>query len=117
MRVKEPKQTVGVADGLNFDVDIEDDVVEKVVPEPKVVSKEEAQPFKNTDNIPKKKREKKNPGGRPTNKEKGLVSRKQYTLTLKEETYKTFLEEAQKEEISFAKFVERAGLEYIDNHK
>ena len=64
-----------------------------------------------------KKSEKKNQGGRPTNEEKGIKSRKQYTLTLKENTYKLILEEARKEEISFAKFMERAALEYIDNHK
>lgn len=64
-----------------------------------------------------KKKEKKNPGGRPTNKEKGILSRKQYTLTLKEDTYRMILEEAGKEELSFAKFMERAALEYINNHK
>lgn len=64
-----------------------------------------------------KKAKKKNLGGRPTNEEKGIKSRKQYTLTLKEDTYKLILEEAGKEELSFAKFMERAALEYIDNHK
>jgi len=64
-----------------------------------------------------KKTDKKNPGGRPTNEEKGIKSRKQYTLTLKEDTYRMILEEAGKEEISFAKFMERAALEYINNHK
>ena len=59
----------------------------------------------------------KNPGGRPTNKEKGIQSRKQYTLTLKEDTYNMILDEARKEELSFAKFMERAALEYIRNHK
>lgn len=69
---------------------------------------------------PKKKQEKKsaskNPGGRPTNKEKGIASRKQYTLTLKEDTYQTILEKAREEDISFAKFMERAAKEYIENH-
>lgn len=64
-----------------------------------------------------KKSEKKNLGGRPTNEEKGIKSRKQYTLTLKEDTYKLILEEARKEDLSFAKFMERAALEYINNHK
>ncbi len=59
----------------------------------------------------------KNKGGRPTNKERGLKSRKQYTLTLKEDDYRTFLEKASEEDISFAKFMERAAFEYIENHK
>lgn len=59
----------------------------------------------------------KNLGGRPTNKEKGIKSRKQYTLTLKEDTYKFILKKAGEEDLSFAKFMERAALEYIDNHK
>ena len=56
-------------------------------------------------------------GGRPTNKEKGIKSRKQYTLTLKEDTYKLILEKAGEEDLSFAKFMERAALEYIENHE
>ena len=59
---------------------------------------------------------KKNLGGRPTNKEKGIKSRKQYTLTLKEDTYKLILDRAREEDLSFAKFMERAALEYIENH-
>lgn len=58
----------------------------------------------------------KNLGGRPTNKEKGIKSRKQYTLTLKEETYKLILDRAREEDLSFAKFMERAALEYIESH-
>ena len=58
----------------------------------------------------------KNLGGRPTNKEKGIQSRKQYTLTLKEDTYQLILQKAREEDLSFAKFMERAALEYIDNH-
>lgn len=72
---------------------------------------------KNTRTAAPKKQEKKNQGGRPTNEEKGIKSRKQYTLTLKEDTYKMIFEEAAKEELSFAKYMERAALEYIDNHK
>ncbi len=56
-------------------------------------------------------------GGRPTNEEKGIKSRKQYTLTLKEDTYKLILESARLEDLSFAKFMERAALEYIEKHK
>lgn len=59
----------------------------------------------------------KNLGGRPTNKEKGIKSRKQYTLTLKEDTYKLILEKAGEEDLSFAKYMERAALEYIQNHQ
>lgn len=56
-------------------------------------------------------------GGRPTNKEKGIKCRKQYTLTLKEDTYKLIIDSARLEDLSFAKFMERAALEYIENHK
>ena len=58
----------------------------------------------------------KHPGGRPTNKEKGLQNRKQYSLTLPEDTYLLFLDAAQKEGRSFAKFMELAALEYLKNH-
>ena len=56
-------------------------------------------------------------GGRPKNEEIGLKSRKQYTLTLKEDDYKEFLSRARSEDISFAKFMEKAAKEYIENHK
>lgn len=62
-------------------------------------------------------RPKRHPGGRPSNKEKGIEGRKQYTLTLKESTYAMILSKAREEEISFAKFMERAALEYIEDHK
>lgn len=65
---------------------------------------------KQTDSSQKKK------GGRPTNKEKGVKSRQQYTLTLKPDDYREFLERAGLEDISFAKFMERAAKEYIQNH-
>ena len=81
-------------------------------PAPQKKKNEKAAPKKQ-----EKKTEKKNLGGRPTNEEKGIKSRKQYTLTLKEDTYKMILEEAAKEELSFAKYMERAALEYIENHK
>lgn len=58
----------------------------------------------------------KHPGGRPTNKEKGIQSRKQYTLTLKADLYKQILESAREEDISFSKYMERAALEYLNNH-
>lgn len=63
------------------------------------------------------KRSTRHPGGRPTNREKGIEGRKQYTLTLKESTYALILSKARKEELSFAKYMERAALEYIENHK
>ena len=56
-------------------------------------------------------------GGRPTNAERGIQSRKQYTLTLKEDTYQLILEKAREEDMSFAKFMERAALEYIKNNQ
>lgn len=56
-------------------------------------------------------------GGRPTNKEKGLDTRKQYSLTLKESTYSQILEEAEKDEITFARFMERAALFYIEHRR
>ena len=56
-------------------------------------------------------------GGRPTNAERGIQSRKQYTLTLKEDTYQLILEKAREEDLSFAKFMERAALEYIQNNQ
>lgn len=59
----------------------------------------------------------KNPGGRRTNKEKGIKSRKQYTLTLTEDTYELIYNSAIKDGLSFAKFMERAALEYIKNHQ
>lgn len=68
------------------------------------------------DKKPASKKKEKNQGGRPTNKEKGIKSRKQYTLTLKEETYQMILDKAGEEELSFAKYMERAALEYIKNH-
>jgi hypothetical protein len=58
----------------------------------------------------------KHPGGRPTNKEKGIQSRKQYTLTLKANLYKQILENARAEDLSFSKYMERAVLEYMEKH-
>ena len=51
--------------------------------------------------------------GRPTNESRGRVSRKQYSLTLREDDYREFQAFAESEDISFAKFVERAAREYI----
>lgn len=51
--------------------------------------------------------------GRP----KKEITRKQYTLTLKETDYKAAMEQAQKEDISFAKLVEKALKEYISDHR
>ena len=75
------------------------------------------EPKKISSKKPKENPKPKNLGGRPTNKEKGIKSRKQYTLTLKEDTYKLILEKAGEEDLSFAKFMERAALEYIENHE
>lgn len=75
------------------------------------------EPKKVSSNKQKEEPKPKNLGGRPTNKEKGIKCRKQYTLTLKEDTYKLILEKAREEDLSFAKFMERAALEYIENHE
>lgn len=75
------------------------------------------EPKKVSSKKPKEEPKPKNLGGRPTNKEKGIKSRKQYTLTLKEDTYKLILEKAGEEDLSFAKFMERAALEYIENNE
>lgn len=60
--------------------------------------------------------EKKRKRGRPANKTKGIENRKQYTLTLKESTYERIMVVAHEEEISFAKFMEKAANEYLKNH-
>lgn len=60
---------------------------------------------------------KKRRGGRPSNKEIGIKSRKQYSLTLKEDDYSLFLAKARENDMSFAKFMEKAAFEYIENHK
>lgn len=75
------------------------------------------EPKEDTELKKEKPAKKKNPGGRPKNAELGLACRKQYTLTLEENTYKTFLEMARAEKLSFAKFMEKAALEYIENNK
>lgn len=58
----------------------------------------------------------KHPGGRPTHESKGLVKRKQYTLTMTSDMYKKTLEKAHSEDLSLAKYVERALIEYEKNH-
>lgn len=56
----------------------------------------------------------KNKGGRPPLDTS--ERRKQYTLTLEPDTYQMIMKKAKEEKISFAKYVERATLEYIENH-
>lgn len=58
-----------------------------------------------------KKDTKKNKGGRPKKPKDQL--RKQYTLTLRPETYQLIMSKASEENLSFAKYVERAVLDYI----
>lgn len=60
---------------------------------------------------------KKQKPGRPSFKEKGLKKRKQYTLTLLEDTYDQIMENATIEGVSFAKYMEKAVLYYMENHK
>ena len=67
--------------------------------------------------VEKTKEESKHPGGRPTLESIGKTPRKQYTLTLKEDDYKAFLERAGAEDLSFAKFMEKAAKEYISHHQ
>lgn len=59
---------------------------------------------------------KKSRGGRPSNKEIGIKSRKQYSLTLKEDDYALFLAKARENNMSFAKFMEKAAFEFIKNN-
>lgn len=56
----------------------------------------------------------KNKGGRPPLDTS--ERRKQYTLTLEPNTYQKIMKRAKEEKLSFAKYVERATLEYIENH-
>ena len=55
--------------------------------------------------------------GRPFNKAKGIATRAQHTITLKDEDYQKFLEYANEHDMSFAKLVEKATVEYIKNHE
>lgn len=71
----------------------------------------QAEEIRQPENVTEKKRR-----GRPSFKEKGMKVRKQYTLTLEEELYGLILEKAAAEKISFAKYLERAALEYMKRH-
>lgn len=62
-----------------------------------------------TKKLPQKPKGEKHPGGRP----KKEITRKQYTLTLKEEDYKVAMKYATERDISFAKLVETALKNYI----
>ena len=66
---------------------------------------------------PPKPKEKKHPGGRPTNESKGKISRKQYTLTLVPDDYSKIMDLADADGLSFSKYIERAVNEYISNHQ
>ena len=87
---------------------------EGVKKEKEAISKEKAESKSESKN---NRTIKKNRGGRPKNETIGLHCRKQYTLTLKEEDYKEFLDTARSEDISFAKFMEKAAKEYIARTK
>ena len=63
----------------------------------------------------KKATKSKNRGGRPKKAEG--QRRKQYTLTLRPETYQEIREKADAEGMSFAQYVERATREYINSHQ
>lgn len=66
--------------------------------------------------VQKESEPKKHAGGRPTKKSKGEEKRKKYSLTLLEATYIETLSLANKEGLSFSKYVERAIEEYKNNH-
>ena len=55
--------------------------------------------------------------GRPTNESRGLKKRKQLTITLFEDMHAEFLALANQEGLSLAKYIERALLEYKENHQ
>ena len=56
--------------------------------------------------------------GRPTNAERGLEKRVYYgmTLSLKEKDFNKFKESALNEDITYSKWVERAIVDYLNNH-
>lgn len=56
--------------------------------------------------------------GRPTNEERGLEKRVYYgmTLSLKEKDFNKFKESALNEDITYSKWVERAIIDYLNNH-
>ncbi len=58
----------------------------------------------------------KHPGGRPPKAKS--EKRKQYTLTLRPDTYNLFMKIAKEEDPdqSFSKFIEKATYEYIERH-
>lgn len=55
--------------------------------------------------------------GRPLNKDKGLLNRKQCTLTMREDIYAAAVAKAMENDVSFAKYVERAVKEYMAAHE
>lgn len=59
----------------------------------------------------------KHPGGRPP--KTASEKRKQYTLTLRPDTYDLFMQVAKGEDPdqSFSKFMEKAAYEYIEKHQ
>ncbi len=56
------------------------------------------------------------PLGRRPNSEKNIENRKQYSITFHPSTYEKASQLAMEEDIPFAKYVERAVLEYMKNH-
>lgn len=82
---------------------------EKAVIEEPFTKEEKARPEKKSSEANSSK-EKKHPGGRP----KKEITRKQYTLTLREDDYKKAMAQAAEEDISFAKLVEKALRQYLD---
>lgn len=54
--------------------------------------------------------------GRPFNADKGIINRKQISLTLKSDTHTEVVEKAKEEGLTVSVYVERAVLEYMKNH-
>lgn len=54
--------------------------------------------------------------GRPTLESKGLKKRKQITITLTEEMHQEAMSLARAENLSLAKYIEKALAEYKENH-
>lgn len=56
------------------------------------------------------------PLGRKPNSTKNIENRKQYSITMRPSTYDEAVRRAIEEDVPFAKYVERAVLEYMKNH-
>lgn len=87
--------------------------IEEVMPEP-VEDDVTVEPVATTEKTakPKPAKKAKVSPGRPTNKEKGITPRKQFTITLREDDYEYFQNMAKSKYISLAKLIENALYAY-----